>query len=160
MFFRRGLVSPFRKAPRHRFPTTEDLELEREIRQAHRRKTDTWMFAAILIAPVVLIFVYELGHTMFYMQDVKSFAATLDQRPPADVKRNLQRYARNLTDFNPAIRDASMMAMKLATGWNAGNSPTEWQRTWLEQEPYWEYRRAAATNAAPLDWRSQLPAKP
>lgn len=40
------------------------------------------MFGAIWVAPVVLFFVYELGRTMLFMQDVKSFAATIDQRPP------------------------------------------------------------------------------
>ena len=134
--------------------------MERELRHAHHRKSDTWIFASVLVAPVLLFSVYELGRTTYFMKDVKSFAATLDQRPSVDVKRDLNRYARNLSDYNPMIRNGSIMAMKLATRWNPGSLPGDWRQMWAEQEPYGEYHRAAVTNHPAEDWRSQLPEKP
>ena len=152
-------ASPFRKAPRRRLISTDDAESLRELRQAYKRKSDTVLFGVVLVAPLLLYFTYELGRTVLYVRGVKTFATTIDQLPQAEVKREVQGYASHLGDFNPAIRNASVMAMKLATGWNPGNSPGDWRRMWAEQGTYWEYRHAI-TNAAAPDWRSELPEKP
>ena len=152
-------MSPFRKGPRHRFPTREYLEMEQQIRRERHRRSDTLLFAALIIAPIILFGAYELGRMTLFMRGVQAFAATIDQCPPADVKRDLQNYAKHLTDWNPALRNGSMMALKIATGWNPGNSPVDWRQMWAEQEPYWEYRHTAVTNAPPPDWRAKLPEK-
>jgi hypothetical protein len=152
-------ASPFRKAPRHRLPTREYLELEQEFRRRPRPRSERWLLPVVIGLPVLLFAAIELGRCLWFLQDVKTFSATLDQRPPAGVKRDLHRYAEHLGDRNPVVRNAALAALKLGTGWNAGSSPSDWHQMWTEQEPYWEYRHVK-TNAPAADWRSQLPATP
>ena len=143
---------------RHRVTSREYLDLEQEVRQKRRGLSDQWLMAGILVVPVLLLGVFELGRIMLYTRDIRAFTATIDQRSPADIKRDLHRYAAHLSDWNPAIRGVSIMPLKLATGWNPGNTPGDWRQMWMEQEPYWDYRRAN-TNAPAPDWRANLPEK-
>ena len=84
----------------------------------------------------------ELGRAMLFMQGVGTFVATLDDRSPAEVKRELQHYAGSLVDWDPLVRKGSMAALKAATGWNLGPDPAEWSKWWYEHEPMWQYKPA------------------
>jgi hypothetical protein len=146
-----------RRSRQHR--GVESLEYRRELRRVQRRRSDKMLVGLLVAGAIGLYAAVELGRAMYAMQHVKSFAATIDQRAPAEVKQELSRFASELTDHNPFVRNAAMTALKLGTGWNLGNAPAEWRRWWLDHESYWQYH--PATSNAPvsksIDWAASLP---
>jgi hypothetical protein len=149
-----------RRRERHfRGRGVESVEYRRELRRIQRRRSDKLLLGLVIGGAIGLYIVFELGRAMYAMQNVKTFATTIDQRPPAAVKQDLSRFAKDLTDLNPLVRNAAITALKLGTGWNLGTSPLEWRRWWLEHEPYWQYH--SATSAVPrtnsVNWAALLP---
>lgn len=114
----------------------------------------------ILAAPVLFLMAYHLGRSVYYMHDVRNFAAAIEQMPPDQVKNRVRRYAADLTSPNLFVRNGAITALKIATGWNYGANGFDWQNRWNEEEPYWEYRPRSSTNMLPTagaDWRKSLP---
>ena len=106
---------------------------------------------------VFLFAAIELGRALFHMQTVTAFVSSLDEKPPEEVKAELQKLARCLTDWNPLVRKGSVAAMKAATGWNLGDDASEWRQWWLEHEEKWQYHPARKLTPTVSDWRSNLP---
>ncbi|MEI6082870.1 MAG: hypothetical protein WCS70_01065 [Verrucomicrobiota bacterium] len=138
----------------------ETRELRQQLIKAKRRRSDKLLMRIIIFGPLLLYFAFEMGRSFLYMQSVRSFAASIDQLPPAEVKAKVKRYAIELDSRNPLIRNGAIAALKIATGWNVGSEAAEWKARWVMEEPYWEYRSRPAMNvpAGPeVDWRKDLP---
>jgi len=122
--------------------THDSLATRRELRRQRRLRSDRTLFMMLVGAAVFLFATVELGRAMFFMQGVGAFVATLDEKSPAEVKRELRRYASSLADWNPLVRKAAVAALKAGTRWNLGGDPAEWSRWWYEHEATWEYKPA------------------
>lgn len=107
-----------------------------------------------MVLPVCVflcVFVMELARGFLAMRDVERFVSRIEQTPPADVKRQLEKFATDLADLNPLVRNASISAMKVATGKNLAPMAWDWLAWWRENEATWQYQpprsRAAPTPA-------------
>ena len=131
----------------------------RHERRLKRRRTDFRVVAAIAVLALVAWGGVELGRSYFYMQDVQRFSASIDKITPAEVKSRVESFSHGLGDRNPLIRRASMMAMKMATGWRLGNDPAGWRLFWFNHGPTWQYH--PETSAPPVEtkspWLNMLP---
>ena len=129
------------------------------MRRMKKRRSDKMMVGFIAVMVISLGLCLELGRGYFAMQDVKRFSDNFKHLTPAGVKEEVRRFAKGLGDRNPLVRDASMTAMKLATGWRLGPEPKEWRQFWYEHEASWEYH--SETSAPPADtkapWADLIP---
>jgi len=146
---------------RHAVATTHETHvLRRELQKMKRRRSDKAMLRMILFAPLVLYAAYLIGRSVFYMEGVKSFALTINSRPPPEVTADVHRYAADLSNPNPLIRNGAIAALKIATGWHYGADVVQWKNAWAANEPTWQYRRPR-TNVVvikPPAWLTELPA--
>jgi len=139
--------------------TEESYEARRVRRKLARRRAERTLFIVIILGPVALFIVYELGRSLFYMREVNAFAQRIEQLSSAEVKLETRRFAQGLTSLNPLIRNGSIAALKVATGWRLGPDAAEWKQWWDAREAMWEYRPRGLTNAPPkpeIDWRKEL----
>jgi hypothetical protein len=100
------------------------------------------MMLLLLIVGVFAVLAIVLGRGLFYTQQVSLFASTIDEKSPAEVKAEVSRFARGLGDVNPLVRNASIAAMRLATGKDLGANAAAWIVWWRENEATWEYQPA------------------
>lgn len=122
----------------------------RELRRLERRRrADKWILIFFVVAVALLYLTFTLGRGFQYAQEVEKFVTTLDRKPSAEVKAELERLAKGLNSTNPLIRRGAMTAMRAATGWKLGANSSEWRQMWEAHGPNWEYRRVAPTNHAP-----------
>lgn len=134
-----------------------------ERRYRRRSQNGLWLF--LLVGGVAgLALAVELGRAHFYMRRVERFAATIEQKKPAEVKQEVTKFADGLTDYNPLVARSSMAAVKLATGWRLGGDPREWLRFWNEHKQNWEYQKPLLTPALTNPptrphWADMLPAQ-
>jgi hypothetical protein len=150
-----------RRRGRTPWDASDSHEARRARRQEARRKSERLLLLIIILAPVGLFAAVELGRSLYYMRAVSAFAQRIDQMPAAEVRREVQDFARGLYSPNPLIRNGAMAALKVATGWRLGSDVEEWKRWWAAREATWEYRPAGPTNPpAGADWRQMLPEAP
>jgi hypothetical protein len=135
-------------------------EYYRELRKIERRtrKQRFWMlFSGMML--VLFVIAFTLGGTLIYEKNVEAFVNTIDQKSPAEVKAQLQRFAAGLTNRNPIIRQAAVVAFKTATGWRLGNDAAVWSAYWSEHQAQWEYHKSDGKPrpATAPDWTALLP---
>jgi hypothetical protein len=133
----------------------------RQTRESNRR-SDIRKVVTFLAVVVMIGLGVELGRAYLYMQDVQKFVQSIERQTPNEVRSRVAHFAEGLSDRNPLIRRAAMMAMKLATGWRCGSDPSEWRRFWLNAGADWQF---GSTTGAPHvvtrpAWLEMVPTPP
>jgi hypothetical protein len=136
----------------------------RRLKKRRPEKTLKYIVLGVALAAALMMVLGRVyigvGRGYLYMQNVNRFTATLDQQTPAEVKTNLEHFAAGLSDDNLLVRDASIVAMKAATGWNLGKDPADWRQWWDDHKEHWTYHPSPSTNTPPAATTAGAPAKP
>jgi hypothetical protein len=137
-------------------PRLEASRARRLIRQ-HERAARYRVFLLFLPVGGLLLLAVEMHRAYSYTQKVAAFSATIDQMPPVQLRQQVEYFAVGLDDFDPLIRNASAVALKVATKANLGADVKAW-RTW------WRAHQAAWAGLTNLDWNASVvspqPARP
>jgi predicted nucleic acid-binding Zn ribbon protein len=147
---------------RHQTTRGRSITEKLERQQARRKQRDMLFLVLLALGVVMLLLVVEIGRAYFCMQEVGRFAENINTMPPAEVKREVQRFADKLGDRNPLIRNSAISAMKLATGWRIGPNAAEWLSWWNVHRDQWEYRPHWAGDAQSVmeqapPWKDLIP---
>jgi hypothetical protein len=132
--------------------------MQRRLEHARQaRRTERWLAVLLAMGVFLAVVVVELGRGLLAMHELQRFASTIEQTPPDEVKRQVSKFARQLNDFDPLVRNAAMSAMKIATGKNLAPMAGAWIAWWKENEATWQYE---PTRPAPAPPATQQPAQP
>jgi hypothetical protein len=116
-----------------------------------RRRRGRWPDRKLLLVAIcafLLFIAFELGRGFFAVLQVSRLVSTIEQTPPADVKQHLAKFADRLDDFNPLVRNASITAMRVATGKNLAPMAGAWIAWWKSNENTWQYEPPRPRNAS------------
>jgi hypothetical protein len=114
-----------------------DEQLYDHLRTTRRKRSDRWLLYFMFVLAVIGFFVVPRGRGLLFARRAQQFIGTADEKSPAEVKAELQRYVDSLSDINPMVRESSVAVLKAITGENVGTG--SWITWWETNRATWEY---------------------
>lgn len=139
------------------------LRAQREARRLRRKRRERSLLLLFALAAILVVVLVEVGRAFSLMLEVNRFVSTLAAKSSAEVKEELERLSPALVDHNPMVRNAPMVAFRLATGLRLEGGP-EWYAWWQSNKHTWVYLPPSATGStevvSPHPYKQAFPPKP